>query len=231
MKAFLLAAGFGKRLLPLTKTTPKPLIEVDGVPLIVRHILRLKEVGVTEFIINTHWLAEELHQALGDGSSLGVRIQWSDEDHILETGGGIKKALPLLGNDPFILVSSDTWTDFDFNLLIDGFSSQKALARLVLVENPEHNFCGDFAMDNVKGCIRMPSTKEKTYTYSGIALLDPIWVDSWQYGSSAYPLREPLIRAIENDQISGVLHSGMWSDVGSPERLQKIRELFDSSSI
>ena len=161
MKAFLLAAGFGKRLLPLTNTTPKPLIEVDGVPLIVRHILRLKEVGVTEFIINTHWLAEKLHQALGDGSSLGVRIQWSDEDHILETGGGIKKALPLLGNDPFILVSSDTWTDFDFNLLIDDFSSQEVLARLVLVENPEHNFCGDFAMDNACLLYTSPSPRDQ----------------------------------------------------------------------
>lgn len=228
MKAFLLAAGFGKRLLPLTNTTPKPLIEIGGVPLIVRHIQRLKEAGVSEIIINTHWLAEKLHQALGDGSDLGVSIQWSNEDHILETGGGIKKALPMLGEDPFVLVSADTWTDFDFNVLTSNLSSEKGLARLVLVENPEHNPCGDFALDKQKGCIRMPADTDKTYTYSGIALLSPSWVESWQYGSSAYPLREPLICAIENEQISGVLHSGIWNDVGSPERLQSMRELFDT---
>ena len=226
MKAFLLAAGFGKRLLPLTETTPKALIEVAGVSLIERHIKRLKLAGIDELIVNTHWLAERLHQALGDGSKLGVQIRWSHEENILETGGGIKKALPLLGGSPFILVSADIWTDFDFSELVSRPLESQRVARLVLVDNPEHNPMGDFGLQEVSSgaAIAMPCEGSRTYTYSGIAMLDPAWVESWEYGTSAYPLRDPLIKAIGNSQISGLMHPGIWSDVGSPERLQAIRE-------
>jgi|MEHZ01.4.fsa_nt_MEHZ011250982.1_74 MurNAc alpha-1-phosphate uridylyltransferase len=228
MKAFLLAAGMGKRLRPLTDTVPKPLIKVAGVPLIIRHIQRLKEAGVTEFVINTHWLAETLHEELGDGAKMGVQIYWSHEEALLETGGGIKKAMPLIGRDPFILVSADTWTDFDFQQLVSNPLSPGDAARLVLVDNPEHNRAGDFILEKVEpGAkfpnIRMPDGTSSTYTYSGIALLDPEWISSWQLGR-AFPLREPLFAAIENNRLSGLHHQGIWTDVGSMERLQAIRD-------
>ncbi len=228
MKAFLLAAGMGKRLRPLTDTIPKPLITVAGVPLIVRHIGQLKQAGVTEFIINTHWLAEKLQQELGDGSSLGVKIHWSHEVTLLETGGGLKKALPLIGSDPFILVSADTWTDFDYQQLVSHPLPDGDVARLVLVDNPVHNPTGDFVLEKTESntqfpSIRMPDGNSPTYTYSGIALLDPEWISSWQLGRT-FPLREPLFTAIEGNKLGGLVHRGIWTDVGSMERLQAIRD-------
>ena len=231
MKAFLLAAGKGKRLRPLTETTPKPLIEVAGEPLIVRHISRLKEAGVSEFIINTHWLAEKLQQALGDGSAMGVQIHWSHEETLLETGGGLKKALPLIGSEPFILVSADIWTDFDYRQLATSPLPEGDVARLVLVDNPDYYPTGDFILDEAPQSagypnIRMPDGNSLTYTYSGIALLDPEWISSWQLGR-AFPLREPLFAAIENNRLSGLHHQGVWTDVGSTERLEAIRGLLE----
>lgn len=231
MKAFLLAAGKGKRLLPLTQTTPKPLIEVAGQPLILRHIEQLRAVGVTEFIINTHWLAEKLQDFLGDGSDFGVQILWSHEDELLETGGGIQKALPLIGHQPFLLVSADIWTDFDYQPFLSEPLPDSEVARLVLVDNPDHNPSGDFLLDAkpVAGryfaSVAMP-TKEssETLTYSGIAIIDPAWVATWKFEGSAFPLREPLFQAIASEQISGYHYEGVWSDIGNLERLHAIRD-------
>jgi N-acetyl-alpha-D-muramate 1-phosphate uridylyltransferase len=232
MKAFLLAAGKGKRLLPLTETIPKPLIPVAGKPLILRHIEQLKLTGINEFIINTHWLADKLQNYLGDGSELGVQIHWSHEQELLETGGGIKKALPLIGEEPFLIVSSDIWTDFDYISFVKTPLSNEEVARLVLVDNPAHNAMGDFSLATESAelakdlsplCMPSPANPN-TLTYSGIALVDPRWVASWRFGDNAFPLREPLFKAIENNQISGYYHSGEWSDVGNIERLQAIRD-------
>jgi|SaaInl5LU_22_DNA_1037371.scaffolds.fasta_scaffold03254_9 N-acetyl-alpha-D-muramate 1-phosphate uridylyltransferase len=230
MKAFLLAAGKGKRLLPLTETTPKPLIAVAGEPLIVRHIEQLKLAGVTEFVINTHWLADRLQDFLGDGSKFGIQIQWSHEDELLETGGGIQKALHLIGEQPFLLVSADIWTDFEYKKLLANPLSEEEVARLVLVDNPEHHARGDFVLETDTespqcGLVRMPLDQGlSTLTYSGIALIRPDWVESWKFGQSAFPLREPLFAAITGDQISGYHYSGRWTDIGSLERLQAIRD-------
>ncbi|NLZ87507.1 MAG: NTP transferase domain-containing protein, partial [Gammaproteobacteria bacterium] len=119
MKAMILAAGLGNRMRPLTLHTPKPLLEVGGKPLIVWHIEKLAAIGVTEIVINTAWLGEKLAQALGDGSQFGVKILWSHEGEGLETAGGIIHALPLLGNQPFILLNGDVWTTMDFAPLLD----------------------------------------------------------------------------------------------------------------
>lgn len=231
MKAFLLAAGKGTRLLPLTETTPKPLIPVAGEPLILRQIKQLKLAGVTEFIINTHWLADRLHDFLGDGSEFGIRIIWSHEEQLLETGGGIQKALPLIGQDPFLLISADIWTDFDYRDFISNPLPRSEVARLALVDNPDHNPKGDFVLssdlltDREFAAVQMPvSEKSKTFTYSGIALIDPEWVETWKFGDEAFPLREPLFEAIEGGRISGYHYSGVWTDVGTLERLQAIRD-------
>lgn len=231
MKAFLLAAGKGTRLLPLTATTPKPLISVAGEPLIVRQIEQLKLAGVTEFIINTHWLADRLHDFLGDGSKFDVQISWSHEEQLLETGGGIQKALPLIGQGPFLLISADIWTDFDYREFIASPLPESEVARLALVDNPDHNPRGDFVLssellaDREFAAVQMPvSEKPKALTYSGIALIDPEWVATWKFGDNAFPLREPLFDAIERGKISGYHYSGVWTDVGNLERLQAIRD-------
>ena len=231
MKAFLLAAGKGKRLRPLTETTPKPLIPVAGEPLIVRQIEQLKLAGVTEFVINTHWLADRLHDFLGQGAEFGVQIHWSHEDQLLETGGGIQKALPLIGDEPFLLISADIWTDFDYRDLIFSPLSETEVARLVLVDNPDHNPKGDFVLASEVlpardyAAVQMPNSEHSnTMTYAGIALIDPEWVASWKFGDSAFPLREPLFEAIKAGRISGCHYSGTWTDVGDLERLQSIRD-------
>uniref|UniRef100_UPI003565A5C3 nucleotidyltransferase family protein n=1 Tax=Halopseudomonas sp. TaxID=2901191 RepID=UPI003565A5C3 len=143
MKAMILAAGKGERMRPLTLHTPKPLIQVAGKPLIHWHLQALIRAGLTDLVINHAWLGEKLVAALGDGGALGACIQWSAEDEPLETGGGIQRALPLLGTEPFVLVNGDIWTDFDFARL--DLPAGK-LAHLVLVDNPAHKQIGDFSL-------------------------------------------------------------------------------------
>ena len=158
MKAMILAAGLGNRMRPLTLHTPKPLLEVGGKPLIVWHIEKLAAIGVTEIVINTAWLGEKLAQALGDGSQFGVKILWSHEGEGLETAGGIIHALPLLGNQPFILLNGDVWTTMDFAPLLDVDLNDN-LAHLVLVENPEQHPEGDFTLAEGKASINRSRVK------------------------------------------------------------------------
>ena len=143
--AMILAAGRGERMRPLTDHTPKPLLTVHDKPLIVWHIERLKKAGISQLVINHAHLGEQIEHALGDGSSFGVSIAYSPEDTALETGGGIARALPLLGEQPFLVVNGDVWTDIDSaSLALD----EDDLAHLVLVSNPSHNPKDDFALTN-----------------------------------------------------------------------------------
>jgi MurNAc alpha-1-phosphate uridylyltransferase len=172
MKAMILAAGLGNRMRPLTLTTPKPLLSVGGKPLIVWHIHALKAAGITDIVINTAWLGHKLHEALGDGAALGVNILWSDEDEPLETAGGIQKALPLLGSEPFILVNGDIWLRYDFKKLVHLDLGQH-LAHLVLVDNPPQHPKGDFAFSKEAQSNLILSDGEEKYTFAGISLLSP----------------------------------------------------------
>src|SRR5690348_7955783 len=148
MKAMILAAGRGERMRPLTDHTPKPLLEVAGKPLIAWHLQRLAKTGIHDVVINLSWLGETIAAALGDGSQHGVRITYSREPWpALETGGGIREALPLLGSEPFLLVNGDVYTDVDFAALR---LAPGDLAQLVLVPNPEHHPRGDFWLDNAR---------------------------------------------------------------------------------
>ncbi|MEF3192610.1 MAG: nucleotidyltransferase family protein [Halothiobacillaceae bacterium] len=214
MKAMILAAGKGERMLPLTLTTPKPLLRAGGMPLIVHHIHRLARAGVTEIIINTAHLGQRIHAELGDGTALGVRIRYSHEGSTgLETAGGIRRAMPLLGPAPFLLVNADVWTDYAFEQLpttLDG------LAHLVLVPNPPHNPDGDFNL--VDGYIT--NTGNTMLTYAGIAVIHPRLLSGLPSG----PMRlTPVLRkAAEAGLVSGEMHTGEWLDIGTPNRLREL---------
>ncbi|MDM1754939.1 nucleotidyltransferase family protein [Acinetobacter towneri] len=219
MKAMILAAGMGNRMRPLTLHTPKPLLEVGGKPLIVWHIEKLKKIGVQEIVINTAWLGEKLAEALGDGSQFGVKILWSHEGEGLETAGGIIKALPLLGNEPFILVNGDVWTTMDFEPLLN-MQLQNDLAHLVLVENPVQHPQGDFTLAANKAYTFEQARSGENLTYSGVAVMHPQMFVGLESGKR--PLAPLLKQAMQQEKISAHKLQGVWVDVGTPERLNAL---------
>jgi len=220
MKAMILAAGKGERMRPLTLTRPKPLIEVNGRPLIEHHIQALTAAGISELVINHAWLGDQLEAALGDGSRLGVAIRFSAEGEPLETGGGIFRALPLLGNEAFVLVNGDIRTDFDFGVLA---LPAGCLAHLVLVDNPAHHPEGDFGL--VEGRISLEIAPR--FTYSGIAVLHPQLFAGCTAG--AFKLVDVLRPAIAAGRVSGERFQGRWVDVGTLERLAEAESLFGTA--
>ena len=219
MKAMILAAGLGNRMRPLTLHTPKPLLEVGGKPLIVWHIEKLQKIGVTEIIINTAWLGEKLATALGDGSQFGVTILWSHEGEGLETAGGIINALPLLGNEPFILVNGDVWSTFDFAALLNIQLGEKQ-AHLVLVENPPQHPRGDFVLANGLAHTFEQDQIGEALTYSGIAVFHPNMFVGLENGKR--PLAPLLKQAMQQQMVSAEKMQAVWVDVGTPERLQQL---------
>ena len=219
MKAMILAAGLGNRMRPLTLHTPKPLLEVGEKPLIVWHIEKLQKIGVTEIVINTAWLGEKLANALGDGSQFGVKILWSHEGEGLETAGGIINALPLLGDEPFILVNGDVWTTMDFASLLDVQLGEQQ-AHLVLVENPPQHLKGDFILSNGLAYTFEQEQLGEALTYSGIAVLHPRMFVGLENGKR--PLAPLLKQAMQQQQVSAEKLQGIWVDVGTPERLEQL---------
>ncbi|MEA3419595.1 MAG: nucleotidyltransferase family protein [Campylobacterota bacterium] len=222
MKAMILAAGRGERMRPLTDKIPKPLLEVGGIPLIVWHIERLAHDGFYDIVINIAHLSYQIPEALGDGSEWGVNITYSDEhkEGALESAGGIVKALPLLGDEPFLVVNGDIWSDYEFDhtkILPEGI-----LAYLILVPNPEHNPEGDFALNDSF------VVDAKQYTFSGIGYYSPKLFESVSYGKSALA---PLLReAMKEGKVTGELYEGEWLDIGTPERLEALNiHLFSES--
>lgn len=219
MKAMILAAGLGNRMRPLTLQTPKPLLEVGGKPLIVWHIEKLKAVGVTEIVINTAWLGDKLVAALGDGSQFGVTILWSHEGEGLETAGGIINALPLLGDEPFILVNGDVWTTMNFSSLLNVQLGDQQ-AHLVLVENPPQHLKGDFVLSNELAYTFEQEQMGEALTYSGIAVLAPKMFSGLEQGKR--PLAPLLKQAMLQKQVSAEKMQAIWVDVGTPERLEQL---------
>ncbi|NHC03289.1 nucleotidyltransferase family protein [Acinetobacter sp. 187] len=219
MKAMILAAGLGNRMRPLTLYTPKPLLEVGGKPLIVWHIEKLKQIGVTEIVINSAWLADKLIGSLGDGSQFGVRILWTREEEGLETAGGIINALPLLGTEPFILVNGDVWTTMDFAPLLN-VDLQQDLAHLIFVPNPEQHPKGDFTLLGGRAYTFDQGKQGENLTYSGVAVIHPKMFDGLDAGKR--PLAPLLKQAMLEGKISAEKMQGEWVDVGTPERLTKL---------
>lgn len=212
MKAMVLAAGRGERMRPITDRIPKPLIPVAGKPLIAYHLEALARAGLRDVVINLAYRGAQIREALDDGSRYGVRIAYSDEGpEPIETGGGIFKALPLLGAGPFIVVNGDIWTDFDVATLApldDG-----AHARLVMVPNPPHVARGDFGIDGDYVVER----ETDRFTYSGVGVYSPQFFHDCQPGK--FPLRPLLVRAIAARKLKGQVYRGVWLDIGTPERL------------
>jgi MurNAc alpha-1-phosphate uridylyltransferase len=214
MKAMILAAGRGERMRPLTDRVPKPLLKVGGRTLIECLIGQLTAAGFRELVINHAHLGQQLEQYLGDGSRLGVRIEWSREpEGALETGGGIVQALPLLGGAPFLVVNGDIWTDFPFAGVRRDL---EGLAHLVLIDNPPHHPQGDFALDH--GRVRADGPVR--LTFSGIGVYRPELFRDCQPGK--FPLAPLLRAAMAQGMVSGEQYHGTWLDIGTPERLAEL---------
>ncbi|AZC25696.1 N-acetylmuramate alpha-1-phosphate uridylyltransferase MurU [Pseudomonas sessilinigenes] len=222
MKAMILAAGKGERMRPLTLTTPKPLLPVAGVPLIEYHLRALAAAGFREVVINHAWLGEQIEAALGDGQRWGLSIRYSAEGQPLETGGGIFQALPLLGEEPFLVVNGDIWTDYDFATLRRPLVG---LAHLVMVDNPAHHPTGgDFCLEN--GLLHDGQPGAATLTYSGISVLHPQLFRDCAGG--AFKLAPLLREAMAQGQVSGEHMHGQWIDVGTVERLAQVEDLLQA---
>jgi MurNAc alpha-1-phosphate uridylyltransferase len=225
MKAMILAAGRGERMRPLTDAMPKPLLSVGGRPLIEWHLLALARAGLREIVINHAWLGDQIVAALGDGARFGVSIRYSDEGATaLETGGGIFKALSLLGPGPFVVVNADVWTDFDHARL--PALDPQALAALVLVPNPPQHPQGDFALVPRAGApladvVADPAATPR-HTFSGIGVYRP------EFFAGCTPGRFPMLplfrAAAAAGRLRGRLYQGQWSDIGTPARLRELDE-------
>jgi MurNAc alpha-1-phosphate uridylyltransferase len=224
MNALIFAAGKGERMRPLTNTTPKPLLQVGGKALIVWHLEKLAAIGCQTVVINTSWLAECFEPVLGNGRHWGLKLHYSYEGpEPLETGGGMAKALPILGQQPFIAVNGDVFCDIDFAHLP---RQPVGLAHLVMIDNPSHNPGGDFAL-NENGLL--VSDGETRLTFSGVGVYRPELLlncrSQWQQHETAHPrfkLAPILRRAMADQAISGEHHHGRWTDVGTPERLAEL---------
>lgn len=227
MKALVFAAGLGERMRPLTETTPKPLLEAGGQPLIAWHLGQLARIGVSDVVVNTSWLAPRFPEVLGDGSRWGLRLHFLYEGPVpLETGGGMHNALSLLGGEPFIAVNGDIWTDFDFARLP---GEPEGDAHLVLVGNPPHNPNGDFTLVEDG---HVESRGETQLTFSGIGMYRASLFDGWRAiigdvgGADETPPRfklAPLLRAaMHRGAVTGERHHGGWTDVGTPQRLEEL---------
>ncbi len=229
MKAMILAAGFGERLRPLTERTPKPLLQVGGKALIQYHIERLAEIGVREIVINTSWLGDQVEAYVGDGSRFGVRVQWSRESEPLETGGGIRAALPLLGAAPFLVINGDIWSDYPLERLVKREWSEELDAHLVLVPNPQHHVKGDFELNaNNRVCYK---TGGSAYTFSGISVMRPEIFALYPSASEKFAIRDVLANGIKGGYVSGELYTGDWWDVGTVEQLQSLDTLLTGRGV
>ena len=216
--AMVLAAGFGKRMLPLTERTPKPLLAVAGKPLIEYALERLAAIGVQRVVINLGHLGEQIRAQLGNGERFGLEIVYSVEREPLETAGGIIKALPLLGKDPFWVVNGDVWCDFDLGTWLARPLPADCPGRLLMVPNPPHNPEGDFGID--RGLLS--GTVKPRYTFSGISWLRPEVLRDYPNIRRCFGLGEVFTH--NEDRLQAELFQGEWSDVGTPERLQRLEQ-------
>lgn len=220
MRAMILAAGRGVRMRPLTEQAPKPLLDVNGKPLIQYHVEGLVQAGIREIVINHARYGDQIEDFLGDGARFGARLYYSAEgDTPLETGGGIYKALPLLGDDPFIAINADIWTNYSFRSLPEN---PEGNAHLVLVHNPAHHPRGDFALK--RGHI--VNQGNPRYTFSGIGVYRRELFKGQTGG--VFPLTPLLRKAADNGEVNGEIYTGVWQDIGTPERLQDLRLMLSS---
>ena len=218
MKAIILAAGKGKRFGETTKKIPKPLIKLGNFTLIEHNIFLLKKYGFNDVVINVSYLSQMIIDYLGDGSKYGISIKYSiEKPEPLETGGGIHNAMSLLGNNIFLVINSDIYTDCT---LSDIILPKNDLASLVMVKNPKHNLNGDFSLSNS----RIKFNQNNKLTYSGIGIYNPEIFNNIKL--SNYMLIKLLLPAIKLGRVSGQFHKGIWLDIGDEEKLKNAEKLF-----
>ena len=220
MQAMILAAGLGLRMQPLTDNLPKPLLKVGKYTLIEHQLIKLRNAGVNKVVINHSYLGYMIETHLGDGSRLGLEIVYSPEDERLETGGGIINALSKFEGESFIVVNADVWTDFDCKLL-PKIEPKVDLAHLVLISHAPHNPSGDFYL-SAAGRVQEVATDQMTrFTFAGVSVMHPnLFAD---LDANPQPLLPILSSAIGRGLVGGQVHQGTWLDVGTPERLRKLR--------
>jgi len=230
MRAMILAAGRGERMRPLTDTKPKPLLKVGGSSLIEWHIRRLVDAGITQLVINHAWLGKQIEDHLGDGRRYGATITYSPEETALETAGGIARALPLLGEDPFLVVNGDVWCDWNPKKAFDIASvlgTRNLHAWLLLTQNPTHHPDGDFSL-NDDGLL-ITRAGQEAFTYTGIGVYRPDFFTGVACDARA-PLAPLLYQSIERNRIAGEYYNGTWVDVGTPQRLAELDTLLSARS-
>lgn len=225
--AMILAAGRGQRMRPLTDNLPKPMLQVGNRPLIEWHIEALKKAGFVDLVINHAWLGDKIEVYLGDGQMWGVNLQYSPEATALETAGGIRKALPMLGSQPFAVFNGDVFTDYPRAQMNDIIANWQPgqLAHLVLVPNPPHHPEGDFAID-ANGVVQDTDGGER-FTFSGMGVYHPALFDGLESGQPE-KLAPLLRKAMIEHRVRGEVYTGLWEDVGTPERLAKLNELVNT---
>ena len=228
MKAMILAAGLGQRMRPLTDQLPKPMLPVDGKPLLQYHLEALASAGITQVVINLAYLGEKIREFAGIGAQFGLQVEYSQEPEPLETGGALLKALPLLGDEPLLLINGDVWTDFPLASLAAHELSDKD-AHLVLVPNPEFHPQGDFSPD-LAGTLVGDAGLQK-FTFAGLSLIHPRLIANYPHKRTKFPLVEALRFGIERRAISAEIYSGRWSDVGTPERLAQLELLLRKTQL
>lgn len=219
VKAMILAAGKGTRLAPLTEKLPKPMIPISSEPLIVHQLRWLKRAGIVDIVVNLHHLGDQIREHLGTGRQFGVNISYSIEEELLETGGGIVNALPLLGSEEFVLLNGDVWTSYRF---MRSVRDAAATMHLVLVPKPEYREFGDVDVRDGK-VFRHEARVSNPLVYSGMAFIEP----QIFHGETVRPfsLREILFREINASRVTGEVYEGTWFDIGTHEQLKRVRRL------
>ena len=222
MKAMLLAAGRATRLRPYSNQVPKVMQTIAGQPLIAHQLGWLRRAGVTDVVINLHHLGDQIRNHVGDGAQFGLSVHYSPEETLLDTGGGIVAALPLLGEQPFLILLGDIHTDFPFEVFPQALP-EDCLMHLLLTPTPDFREAGDF--DCSDGRV---TGRGNDFVYCGLALLDPALLA----GSSAEPfsLRGPMFDAVSRGRVSGQVWDGHWTDIGTPQQLRTLRERLGKST-
>lgn len=224
MKAMILAAGRGSRMQPLTDTVPKPLLKAGGQALIDYHLQKLALAGIRDVVINHAWLGAQIEAHVGDGSRFGLQVVYSPEPPGgLETAGGLIRALPLLGNQPFLVVNGDVYSEYEYIGLVriaQQMAEQKQQAHLVLVDNPPQHPLGDFVLHGGQIVATPEKASERGLTFAGLSVMTAEFLHG--YDDSRRPLRPLLLKAIEAGALYGEYYSGVWYDVGTPQRLQAL---------
>tara|TARA_Y100000746_G_scaffold102544_1_gene87531 strand:- start:2790 stop:3461 length:672 start_codon:yes stop_codon:yes gene_type:complete len=223
MKAFILAAGYGKRLLPLTENSPKPLLKVGDTSLIERNIEHVLNSGISEIVINISYLGALVREHVIEKFP-NENINFSVEEKPLGTGGGVYKALPLLGSEPFLCMNADLF----HNIKLDNLFSDVESALLIGVPNPEHNQMGDFSLD--KDIVNI-NTEGNDLTWSGISIINPRIFKNKYFESTSFNIWESvLLEYIKKKSIKGIRSSDLWIDVGTLDRLKLANTVYNDQN-